>query len=81
MLENGIMKEKPNIIIVQETNCDRDKMISIAKKSSGGCETMAIGTEGFSVGLSVLWNRSQVIPGVIEANRLPKKLVQRIIKK
>jgi hypothetical protein len=48
-------------MMIQESTCDRDAMILIAKNIWRVCEVETTSSDGFLRGLFILWNPSQVI--------------------
>jgi exonuclease III len=56
MMKKRITREKVEIVLIQETKCDRETMGKIAKKIWKGCEVEAVDSNGASRGLAILWD-------------------------
>jgi hypothetical protein len=55
MLKKRIIQEKVEIVMIQETKCDRTSMEKLTKKIWKGCEVEAVDSEGASGGLEILY--------------------------
>jgi len=55
-----INQEKPTIVLLQETKCDKETMTTLAKKCWNECKVKEVIAMGFSGSLEVLWNLYQV---------------------
>ena len=60
MLRKNIKKTNPTIVFLQETKCLADQIQELKGRIWEICEGMAIDARGFSRGLGILWDMSQV---------------------
>lgn len=55
-IKNIIMKEKPAIVLIQETKCSSSTIDSLSSKVWAGSSSIAVDSSGASGGLAILWN-------------------------
>jgi exonuclease III len=60
ILRNRLKQENMDLVMLQETKCDRKSMESIARKIWKPCEFICSEAEGASRGLAFLWNPSKI---------------------
>jgi exonuclease III len=60
LLKNRILKDKPTIVMIQETKCASNTMKEMALHYWKGCEAVAPSMAGFSGDLAILWNPTLV---------------------
>jgi exonuclease III len=56
MLKKRINQEKAEVVLIQETKCDKVTMIRITKKIWKNCEVEVVDSEGALGGLVILWD-------------------------
>ena len=60
-LAERIKKEKPQIMLLQETKLTREKMEEILKKIKPYYESMTVDAKGSAGGIAILWNLAEVM--------------------
>lgn len=61
LLKNRVIKEKPTILMIQETKCQIDTMKDMASRCWKRCESVATSAEGFLGGMAILWDPVRVV--------------------
>ena len=64
-----IEKEKPTLMLVQETKCFESHLIRVGRKSCRNCEGIGIDAAGEVGGLGILWDPSRVTLSIFIAIR------------
>lgn len=60
ILRNKLKQENIDIVMLQETKCDKKSMEIIARKTWNQCDFGCSEADGASGGLSFLWNPSKI---------------------
>lgn len=60
-LKERVKKDKPSIMIIQETKMDWLQLVEILKKMKLGYEVMALDAATTAGGLAILWNPEEII--------------------
>ena len=59
-LQDRIVKEKPHIILLQETKLSGERLTQIVERLKPHYEVMAIDANGTAGGTAILWNPSEL---------------------
>jgi hypothetical protein len=56
MMKKRITQEKEEVVLIQETKCDKTMMLKITKKIWNKCEVAMVDSKGASSGIAILWD-------------------------
>ena len=60
-LQDRIRKEKPNIVVIQETKMESQQLETLINKLKIGYEVMALDAVATTGGLAILWNPEEIV--------------------